>query len=56
MGQAFFAWLPEQLGKLVGLVEVTPFDLQKYRDHLVAEGRKPARVNQALVALRVCFT
>lgn len=53
---AFFAWLPEQLGKSVSLVEVTPFDVQKYRDHLVAEGRKPAGVNRALAALRVCFT
>lgn len=53
---AFFAWLPEQLGKIVSLAEVTPFDVQKYRDHLVDEGRKPAGVNRALAALRVFFT
>jgi len=52
---AFFAWLPEQLGKAISLVEVTPFDVQKYRDHLVSEGRKPAGVNRALAALRVFF-
>ncbi len=52
---AFFTWLPEQLGKAVSLVEVTPFDVQKYRDHLVFEGRKPAGVNRALAALRVFF-
>ncbi len=52
---AFFTWLPDQLGKAVPLVEVTPFDVQKYRDHLVAEGRKPAGVNRALAALRVFF-
>lgn len=52
---AFFTWLTEQLGKAVSLVEVTPFDVQKYRDHLVAEERKPAGVNRALAALRVFF-
>ena len=51
----FLTWLPEQLGKAISLVEVTPFDVQKYRDHLVAEGRKPAGVNRALAALRVFF-
>jgi integrase/recombinase XerC len=52
---AFFIWLAEQLGKSVNLVEVTPFDIQKYRDHLVDEGRKPAGVNRTLAALRVFF-
>ncbi len=52
---AFFAWLPEQLGKPVALIEVTSFDVQKYRDHLVDDGRKPAGVNRALAALRVFF-
>ncbi len=52
---AFTAWLPAQLGKPVSLAEVTPFDVQKYRDHLVGAGRKPASVNRALAALRVYF-
>jgi len=58
---AFFAWLSEQLGRgaLASRpllpVEVTPFDVQKYRDALVAAGRKPAGVNRALAALRVFF-
>ena len=52
---AFFDWLAAQLGRPVPPVEVTPFDVQKYRDHLVAEGRKPASVNRSLAALRVCF-
>jgi integrase/recombinase XerC len=52
---AFFDWLTAQLGKPVPPVEVTPFDVQKYRDHLVAEGRKPAGVNRSLAALRVFF-
>jgi integrase/recombinase XerC len=51
----FFTWLPVQLGKAVPLVEVTPFDVQKYRDYLVTEGRKPAGINRALAALRVFF-
>jgi len=58
---AFFAWLSEQLGRgdpagrPLLPVEVTPFDVQKYRDALVAAGRKPAGVNRALAALRVFF-
>jgi len=52
---AFFNWLAAQLGRPAPPVEVTPFDVQKYRDHLVAEGRKPAGVNRALAALRVFF-
>jgi site-specific recombinase XerD len=34
---------------------VTTFDIQKYRDALLAEGRKPAGVNRRLAALRVFF-
>ena len=52
---AFFDWLAAQLGRPVPPVEVIAFDVQKYRDHLVAEGRKPASVNRSLAALRVCF-
>ena len=36
-------------------MEVTPFDVQKYRDHLVAAGRKPAGVNRRLAGLRAFF-
>jgi len=52
---AFFDWLRQQVGHDVPPVEVTPFDVQKYRDHLVASGRKPATVNRALAALRAFF-
>jgi len=52
---AFFTRLAEQIGQEVPLVEVTPFDVQKYRDHLVALGRKPATVNRRLAALRAFF-
>jgi len=58
---AFFNWLAAQLSRgdaphrPLTPVEVTLFDVQKYRDHLVAEGRKPAGVNRALAALRVFF-
>ena len=53
---AFFTWLAEQIGREVPPVEVTPFDVQKYRDHLVALGRKPAGVNRRLAGLRAFFT
>jgi hypothetical protein len=39
---AFFTWLQEKIGADVPPVEVTPFDVQKYRDHLTDLGRKPA--------------
>jgi len=52
---AFFTWLAEQIGREVPPVEVTPFDVQKYRDHLVALGRKPAGVNRRLAGLRAFF-
>jgi len=52
---AFFAWLAEHIGQEVPPVEVTPFDVQKYRDHLVALGRKPAGVNRRLAGLRAFF-
>jgi len=50
---AFLDWVAEQVGREV--VEVTPFDVQKYRDHLVALGRKPAGVNRRLASLRAFF-
>jgi len=52
---AFFAWLTEQIGESVPPVQVTPFDVQKYRDHLVDSGRKPATVNRRLAGLRAFF-
>ena len=36
---AFFDWLTAQLGQPLAPVEVTPFNVQKYRDQLVAGGR-----------------
>jgi site-specific recombinase XerD len=51
----FFAWLSHQIGRDIPPVEVTPFDLQSYRDHLVAEGARPATVNRRLAALRAFF-
>jgi site-specific recombinase XerD len=52
---AFFIWLREQIDQEVPLKEITAFDIQKYRDHLVALGRKPAGVNRRLAALRAFF-
>lgn len=52
---AFFAWLAGQVGHDVSPVEVTTFDVQKYRDALVAQGRKPAGVNRRLASLRAFF-
>jgi len=52
---AFFTWLAEQIGRDVPSVEVTPFDVQKYRDHLVAVGHQPAGVNRRLAGLRAFF-
>jgi len=52
---AFFAWLSDQVGAEVPLVEVTPFDIQKYRDALVVHGRRPAGINRRLAALRTFF-
>ncbi len=52
---AFFAWLETQLGKPVLPVEVTPFDVQRYRDALENAGRQPAGVNRRLAALRGFF-
>jgi len=52
---AFLAWLEAQLGKAVAPVEVTTFDVQKYRDALEDANRKPAGVNRRLAALRTFF-
>lgn len=52
---AFFKWLAQQVGREVPPVEVTPFDVQQYRDHLISLGRKPAGVNRRLAALRTFF-
>ncbi|MEJ5199932.1 MAG: site-specific integrase, partial [Anaerolineae bacterium] len=45
----------ERLGQEVEPVEVTVFDLQKYRQHLVDEGYKAAGINRRLAALRAFF-
>ncbi|MBU0704241.1 MAG: tyrosine-type recombinase/integrase [Chloroflexi bacterium] len=52
---AFFSWLTEQVGEDVPPVQVTTFDVQKYRDHLIDLGRKPATVNRRLAGLRTFF-
>ncbi len=58
---AFFAWLETQLGRGEATprpltpMEVTTFDIQKYRDALEDAGRQPAGVNRRLAALRVFF-
>ncbi len=52
---AFFAWLTERLGQNIEPVAVTTFDVQKYRQHLIDAGRKPAGINRRLAALRAFF-
>jgi site-specific recombinase XerD len=52
---AFFAWLAERLSRNAEPVEVTTFDLQKYRQALLDQGRKPAGINRRLAALRTFF-
>lgn len=53
---AFFGWLATKTEKQIPLVEVTVFDVRKYRDHLESFlNRKPAGVNRRLAALRVFF-
>jgi integrase/recombinase XerC len=52
---AFFAWLAERLNRNTEPVEVTTFDLQKYRQALLDQGRKPAGINRRLAALRTFF-
>lgn len=52
---AFFTWLNEKTGKELAPVNVTVFDVQKYREHLIAAGRKPAGLNRRLASLRTFF-
>jgi len=52
---AFFAWLSTKTGKELAPVNVTVFDVQKYREHLIAAGRKPAGLNRRLASLRTFF-
>ena len=52
---ALFNWLTAQIGDPVPPIQVTSFDVQRYRDHLVAAGRKPAGINRRLAALRAFF-
>lgn len=51
----FFAWLKEQTGRDMPLAEVTTFDVQRYRDHLIDAGHKPSTINRRLAALRAFF-
>ncbi len=51
--EIFFAWLEERLERFIPLIEVTPFDLQKYRNSL--EGSKPSIINRRLAGLRAFF-
>jgi len=51
----FFAWLQEQTGRDIPLGEVTTFDVQRYRNHLIDAGRKPATINRRIAALRAFF-
>ncbi len=52
--EAFFTWLTGQIGREVPPAEVTPYDVQRYRDHLSANYR-PAGVNRRIAALRTFF-
>jgi|YNPBryantNP2012_1023418.scaffolds.fasta_scaffold13618_2 site-specific recombinase XerD len=52
---AFFAWLTDRLGHSPQPVEVTTFDLQKYRQHLLDQGYRPAGINRRLASLRTFF-
>lgn len=52
---AFFDWLARQVGREVPPMEVTPYDVQRYRDHLLATNHRPAGINQRLAALRAFF-
>ena len=52
---AFFTWLAERLGSDVEPLAVTVFNLKKYREHLLDQGRKPAGINRRLAALRTFF-
>lgn len=51
----FFTWLDTKTGKELAPVNVTVFDVQKYREHLLALGRKPAGLNRRLASLRTFF-
>ena len=53
--RGFYQWLEERLGQVVQLVAITPFDVQRYRDHLSDLGRQPSTINRKLAALSVCF-
>ena len=52
---AFFTWLSAKTGKELAPVNVTVFDVRKYREHLLAAGRKPAGLNRRLASLRTFF-
>lgn len=45
-------WAQAQTGRSLDLLNLTAFDLQRYRQHLIDAGHKPATVNRALAALR----
>jgi len=52
---AFFAWLNAKTGRELAPANVTVFDVRKYREHLLAAGRKPAGLNRRLASLRTFF-
>jgi len=53
--ETFFTWLREQTGRDIPPAEVTPFDVQRYRDALVDAGYKPSTVNRRISSLRAFF-
>ncbi len=51
--KAFAKWLATKAGD--GLSTATPLDLAEYKRELVAEGKKPSTVNEAIHALRAFY-
>lgn len=49
------SWLEGEIGRRIPPAEVTSFDVQRYRDHLLDIGRAPGGINRRLVALRKFF-
>ena len=52
---AFLVWLERTIGRSPPLSEITPFDVQHYRDYLLRAGFKPRGINRRLAALRAFF-
>jgi site-specific recombinase XerD len=53
--RTFLAWLQEHTGREFPPGEVTVFNVQRYRDELKDDRKKPATVNRVLSALRQFF-